>query len=120
MSVNHRGHNGHGKRSEVAQAARKVGNRGGRAVRHTAHTAASEAGSIMDAVKELGSATGEAAVEGFDQMRNTAGEYIEQGREQIVSFEQSVEEYVREKPMKSLLMAMGAGCLLGMIWSRRG
>jgi ElaB/YqjD/DUF883 family membrane-anchored ribosome-binding protein len=35
-----------------------------------------------------------------------------------MEMEQSLEAYVQEKPIQALLMAAGAGLLLGMLWKR--
>ena len=42
----------------------------------------------------------------------------EQGRQRAMEMEQSLEAYVQEKPIQALLMAAGAGLLLGMLWKR--
>ena len=51
-------------------------------------------------------------------MRDSATEYYEQGRQRAMEMEQSLEAYVQEKPIQALLMAAGAGLLLGMLWKR--
>ena len=61
---------------------------------------------------------GDAAREKYDQLRSSATDYYEQGRARAQEWEQGLEEYVREKPMKSLLIAAGVGMLLGVLWRR--
>lgn len=56
---------------------------------------------------------------GGGQVRERAGAYYQQGREKAVDYEQRIEEMVREQPMKSVLIAAGAGLVLGMLLRRR-
>ena len=43
----------------------------------------------------------------------------DQGLRKVQDVEKAVETYIREKPVQSLLMAAGAGVVLGMLWARR-
>ena len=52
------------------------------------------------------------------QVSETASEYAEQGREQIEQVGQYLEDHIREKPLKSVLIAAGVGVLLGLLWKR--
>ena len=61
----------------------------------------------------------ETAEETVDQLRESATEYYDRGRERISDLEKTLEERIREKPLQSMLMAAGAGVLLGIIWMRR-
>src|SRR5712691_4145081 len=45
-------------------------------------------------------------------------EYYEEGRNQAIAWQQQLENQVREKPLQSLLMAVGVGLLLGMLRRR--
>ncbi len=76
---------------------------------------ASEAG---QALKDKAGEMRDAAQEQFQNLRETAGQYYEDGRQRAMEWEQGVEEYVREQPVKSLLIAAGVGMLLGIIWRR--
>jgi ElaB/YqjD/DUF883 family membrane-anchored ribosome-binding protein len=40
-------------------------------------------------------------------------------REWAVAGMRSVEECIRDQPLRSLLVAIGIGCLLGAVWVRR-
>ena len=42
-----------------------------------------------------------------------------QGREKVRQVEQSIEQYIREQPLKSMLIAAGVGLVLGRFWMRR-
>jgi ElaB/YqjD/DUF883 family membrane-anchored ribosome-binding protein len=69
-------------------------------------------------LRNLGSQARDAATQTYDQLRQQAGDYYEQGRDRAREMEQSLEQYVQEKPIQSLLMAAGVGMLLGILWKR--
>jgi ElaB/YqjD/DUF883 family membrane-anchored ribosome-binding protein len=52
------------------------------------------------------------------QLRDQAQDYYEQGRQQAREWEQGLESYVREKPIRALAIAAGIGVLLGILWKR--
>ena len=64
----------------------------------------------------------EAAKEKLGQAREAAAEYYQEGIEQVKKFEASFEEYVRENPVRSLLIAagvsLGAGFLIATLIRR--
>ena len=74
---------------------------------------------VKDDLVELGRIGREASKEKLTHAKDTAGTYLEKGKQKAVVVEDSVVKYVREKPVKSLAMAIGAGALLGFLLSRR-
>ena len=54
----------------------------------------------------------------YEELRDQASEYYEQGRRRAMEMEQGLEQYVQEKPIQALLIAAGVGMLLGMLWKR--
>jgi ElaB/YqjD/DUF883 family membrane-anchored ribosome-binding protein len=52
------------------------------------------------------------------QGKEVAAEYYEEGRNQVLAWQQQLEYQVREKPLQSLLMAAGVGLLLGLLRRR--
>lgn len=60
----------------------------------------------------------EAATETFGHLRDEAEQVYEQSRERALDLEQALEDYVRQKPIRSLLIAAGIGMLVGAIWKR--
>jgi ElaB/YqjD/DUF883 family membrane-anchored ribosome-binding protein len=74
---------------------------------------------VRDDVRELGRVTKGAAEEAFDEARRHAGDYVERTKQQVTEFEDQIVEYVRQKPLQSVLIAAGAGALLGFLLSRR-
>jgi len=69
-------------------------------------------------LRDAGSQIRDAATEKVSQLRDQAGEYYEQGKQRAQEWEQGLEEYIREKPVQSLLIAAGVGMLLGILWKR--
>jgi len=87
-------------------------------------------GELHEAVKQTASQWRDAAQQKVDEFRETAqqaaselrdsaGEYYNRGQERAHHIERTLEARIREKPLRSLLMAAGAGVLIGILWSRR-
>ena len=67
----------------------------------------------------LGSAVRDTAQEKVEQLRAGAADSTREGRDIVQQFEGSVTQYVREQPLKSILIAAGVGLVLGRFWMRR-
>ena len=74
---------------------------------------------VKDDVRELGRVAKEASKEQLQEAKQVASQYLEKSREKATEVEDSVIRYVREKPVKSMVIAAGAGALLGFLLSRR-
>jgi ElaB/YqjD/DUF883 family membrane-anchored ribosome-binding protein len=70
-------------------------------------------------LNEMSGIVGDAVKEMLDQVRENATEYYQQGRNSVHGTASTVEQYVRERPVKSLLIAAGIGLLFGRFWMRR-
>ncbi|MGD0770156.1 MAG: hypothetical protein ABSB42_18390 [Tepidisphaeraceae bacterium] len=70
-------------------------------------------------VLEMGGAVRDVAEEQFDHMRDRASGYVKQGREKVEEWENGLESYIQDNPIRSLLLAAGAGLLVGLLWRRR-
>ena len=73
---------------------------------------------VQENLRNLGSQVRDQATQQYGQLRDQATEYYEQGRQRATEMEQSLEQYVHEKPIQSLLIAAGVGMLLGVLWKR--
>ena len=73
---------------------------------------------VRENLRDLGSQVRDSATQQYEQLRDQASEYYERGRERAMEMEQSLEQYVQEKPIQSLLIAAGIGMLLGILWKR--
>ncbi len=69
-------------------------------------------------LREIGQQARTAAQEQYENLRQQASEYYETGRQHAMEWEQSLEDYVRQQPVKSLLIAAGIGVILGALWKR--
>jgi len=76
------------------------------------------ASQVQQNIRDMGNQVRDAAQDKFDQLRDQASEYYEQGRERAREWEQSLESYVQEQPMKALLIAAGVGALIGFLYRR--
>jgi len=73
---------------------------------------------VTQNLRDIGGQVRDVASEKYNHLRDQASEYYSQGREAAQQWEQSLESYVQEKPLQSVLMAAGIGLLLGLLWKR--
>ncbi len=66
----------------------------------------------------MGSQARTAATQKYEELRDSASEYYEQGKERAREWEHSLEQYVQEKPLQAVLIAAGIGVVLGLLWKR--
>jgi ElaB/YqjD/DUF883 family membrane-anchored ribosome-binding protein len=66
----------------------------------------------------MGAQIKEGTQEVMHQVGETASEYYEQSRKAVGELEKSLEGYIREKPLQSLLIAAGVGMLAGLLWRK--
>ncbi len=76
------------------------------------------AAEVKENLRDIGTQVRDQATQQYEQMKEQAGQYYEEGRRRAMEMEQTLEQYVQEKPIQSLLIAAGVGMLLGMIWKR--
>jgi len=74
---------------------------------------------VKQDLQEMGETVRDAAQEKLGQMGARASAYCEQGREKAHGLACACEQYLRERPLQSVLMAAGAGWLLGRFGKRR-
>jgi len=84
---------------------------------------------VAQNLRDTGSQLRDKATEQINNLRETAGEYYEQGRERAQQYyqqgrevatqwEENLEGYVRNQPVKSLLIAACVGCVIGFLWRK--
>jgi ElaB/YqjD/DUF883 family membrane-anchored ribosome-binding protein len=93
----------------------KTGDSGAGSTTQSLRDSASQVGQTL---RDAGSQVRDAAGEKYNELRQQASDYYEQGRQRAEEWEQSLESYVQEKPIQSLLIAAGVGMLLGILWKR--
>jgi ElaB/YqjD/DUF883 family membrane-anchored ribosome-binding protein len=74
---------------------------------------------LSEDLKEMGATVKDAAQEKLRNVRENATEYYEQGRDNAHGVLCDFEQYVRARPLKSVLIAAGVGLLFGRFWMRR-
>lgn len=74
---------------------------------------------VAQDLHELGGMAREMAQEKVEQVRAGATDCAKEGRQKVRNVEHSIEQYIREQPLKSMLIAAGAGMVLGRFWMRR-
>ena len=67
---------------------------------------------------EIGKEMRDQAQELIAQGKEVAADYYEESRNQVLAWQQQLENQVREKPLQSLLVAAGVGLLFGLLRRR--
>jgi ElaB/YqjD/DUF883 family membrane-anchored ribosome-binding protein len=84
----------------------------------TAANLTDKASEMGQNLRDLGGQVRDQAREKYEQISDQARNYYDQGRETAQQWEQSLEQYIQEKPLQSLMIAAGVGMLLGVLWKR--
>jgi ElaB/YqjD/DUF883 family membrane-anchored ribosome-binding protein len=74
---------------------------------------------VTSEVQEMGAIASDSAQGMLGQFRENAVEYYEQSRDRVHQADRDVEQFIRDRPLKSVLIAAGVGLLLGAFWTRR-
>lgn len=74
---------------------------------------------VTQDLQEIGEIAKDAAREKLEQLRDNASEYCEQGRDKVQKVERTLQQYIQDRPVKSILIAAGIGWFFGRFWTRR-
>jgi ElaB/YqjD/DUF883 family membrane-anchored ribosome-binding protein len=74
---------------------------------------------IGEDVREISAATKQLAADSVDAVQQTAGQLIDEGRSRALGAIENAQGKVKEKPVKSVLIAAAVGFLFGVFWRRR-
>lgn len=74
---------------------------------------------LAEDLKDLRALASELIAEKLEETTDLAKEAYREKKRDAQSLEEKVSNYVAEKPIKSVLMAAGAGALYGMLFLRR-
>ena len=74
---------------------------------------------VVDEAHELGRVTLAGAGEAAMHLRESGRDMLETGREKAVQAKGKLEDLIIENPMKSVLIAIGLGAVLGILLDRR-
>lgn len=90
-----------------------------RQLKNDAASVADHASTVAQDVRDLGAAAKRTVSDSADVLRETANEYIEQGRAKAREAGENMQNKVVEKPITSVLVASAIGFLVGVLWVRR-
>ena len=74
---------------------------------------------VLQDVRELGATAAASVGEAAQRLRSQGGDLLEEGKERFHRVQNDVEKYITANPTKSVLIALGAGALIGMLFFRR-
>ena len=77
-----------------------------------------QAKEVAEDLQRMGSTARDAAQAKLGQVSDKAAEYGEQVQDKVHGIACACEQFVRERPLRSVLMAAGIGWLLGRFWKR--
>jgi ElaB/YqjD/DUF883 family membrane-anchored ribosome-binding protein len=75
--------------------------------------------SVSNDLQEMGASARRMAGDSVEALRDTANEYLEEGRARVRELSDTVQTRIQEQPMTSILVATAVGFLLGVLWIRR-
>lgn len=78
-----------------------------------------QAHAVTEDIQEMGGIARDAAEEKLERVRENASELCDEGRDKVRQAARSLEQYIAEQPLTSVLIAGGVGLLLGRFWMRR-
>ena len=105
--------------SNMTKHARKGAHQVRAAARDLKSTARNHAGSIAGTFRRMGSDTASAVKEGVGDLRERASNIAKQGRAKAQSMEESLEHSIQERPLAAMMMALGLGFMIGVVFARR-
>lgn len=77
-----------------------------------------QAREVKDELHEMGESVKGAAEEQLAQIGERASEYLEEGRDKVHGLACACEQFVRQRPLRSVMAAAGIGWLVGHFWKR--
>jgi ElaB/YqjD/DUF883 family membrane-anchored ribosome-binding protein len=88
-------------------------------VRSKRDDVAEQASTIAKDLQEVGHVTRRMANDGVEALRETANQYLDEGRHRVRELSETMQHRVQDQPMKSVLVAAAVGFVLGVLWVRR-
>jgi len=73
---------------------------------------------VRDWAQEVGGQLKEGAQGAVHQAGTSASQLSTQGREAVGQLEKTLEDYVRAKPLQSLMIAAGVGMIVALLWKK--
>ena len=67
-------------------------------------------------VRDVAGKVKDAAQDTMTQIKESSSHAYEEGKKRAVTLERQLEEMISENPIKAVLIAAGAGLLVGIVW----
>jgi ElaB/YqjD/DUF883 family membrane-anchored ribosome-binding protein len=77
-----------------------------------------QASAVSKDIQGMGSLAKDVAHEKLEELQENASAVYERGREQVRDATRTLERFIEEQPLTSVLIAAGVGLLLGRFWMR--
>ena len=74
--------------------------------------------SVTRGLEDMGEIASHATQETLGQLQKNASACYERGRDNLHQVKRTFDQFIREQPLKSVLIAAGVGLLLGRFWKR--
>ncbi len=74
--------------------------------------------SVAKGLKDIGDIATDTVKETAAQVQENASACYERGRDKVRQVERTLDQFIREQPVTSVLIAAGVGLLLGRFWKR--
>ena len=78
-----------------------------------------QAKEVAEDFQEMGGAVRDAAQAKLGEVGEKAAEYCQQAQDKVHGFACVCEQFIRDRPPRSVLIAAGIGWVLGRFWNRR-
>jgi ElaB/YqjD/DUF883 family membrane-anchored ribosome-binding protein len=104
--------------SNMARNSRKAAEEMRDGAHSVIETVQEKAGNIAHNVQKMGSDAASAVKEQVEHVRESAVGYWEDGRDRAMQLEHRLESTVQERPITSVLIAVGCGFLIGLLCRR--
>jgi ElaB/YqjD/DUF883 family membrane-anchored ribosome-binding protein len=80
---------------------------------------AEQATAVAKDIQGMGALARDVAHEGLEELQENASAVYEQGRDKVRGASRTLERFIAEQPLTSVLIAAGVGLFLGRFWMRK-
>ncbi|HYE19148.1 MAG TPA: hypothetical protein VEA69_11925 [Tepidisphaeraceae bacterium] len=105
-------------RAESNLSGQQAGTESQGAVGNVVQSLKDKAGDVAQSLRDVSGNVRDKAVEQYENLRGSAQEYYQQGKEKAAQWQDDVEQFVRDQPMKAVAIAAGVGVVLGFLFRR--
>jgi ElaB/YqjD/DUF883 family membrane-anchored ribosome-binding protein len=88
-------------------------------VRSKREDVSDQASNVAQGLQDVSAATRRMASDSVEALRETANQYLDEGRNRVRELSENMQTRVQDQPMTSILVAAAVGFVLGVLWVRR-